>query len=97
MTNKIKKIKVSKLPKTFIIYVEKNKNRCGYIRFRSYPTEEGIKYEPSIVNSVNDASRYIGLDNTKREARKLRDRYNFNDISVVDETTKKSYVIQKKA
>ena len=97
MTSKIKKIKVSKLPKTFIIYVEKDKNRCGYIRFRSYPTESGIKYEPSIVSSMNDASRYIGLDNTKREARKIRDIYRFNNVSVLDETTKKSYMIQKKA
>jgi hypothetical protein len=97
MVSSIKKIRMSKLPKTFIICVENNKNKMGYIRFRSYPSEDGIKYEAGIVGDIEDASRYIGLDNTKREARKLRELYNFNNVSVLDEITKKSYMIQKKA
>lgn len=95
--NNIKKIKISKPPKTFIIYIKNDKNKNEYIRFRSYPTENEIKYEPSIVNNIEDASRYIGLDNTKREARKIRETYNFNSIYILDEMTKKSYMIQKKA
>jgi hypothetical protein len=93
--NSMKKIKISKLPKTFLICVGNNKK--GYIRSRSYLTETGIKYEPRVVNSIEDASRYIGLDNTKREARKIRDNYNFINVSILDETTKKIYMIQKKA
>ena len=97
MSSIIKKIKVVKLPKTFVICVENNKKKSGYLRFKSYPTENGLRYEPSIVNDIEDASRYIGLDNTKREARRMIEQYRFNSVSIFDETTKKSYLIQKKA
>lgn len=83
----------SRLPKTFLICVETKDGKSGYVRYLSYPTGNDFKYELNIVKKMGDASRYISLDNSKIEAKKIKEKHGFPVVHVVDETTKKMYPI----
>lgn len=74
--------------------VEDEKYGTGYIRFKSHILDNGdIKYDPTLVMKMSDASRYVTLDNSKLKAKELKSRYHISNIRVIDEATKKSYKI----
>lgn len=84
----------SKLPKTFIMSVEDEKRGTGYVRFKSRVADNGdIKYDITLVKRMSDASRYVTLDNSRLKAKELKSRYNFENVRIIDEATKKSYKI----
>ena len=85
--------KAAKLPKTFLVLVTTSSGKSGYIRFVGTQNGSKFEYDPVLTYRISDASRYVGLDNSKAEARKLKMRYSFREVFVVDETTRKHYVI----
>lgn len=84
----------TKLPKTFLVFVENNDGKFGYVRLASYHNEKGgIDYGIKLVKKISDASRYVTLENSKAKAKALKEKYKFDSVQVIDEATKKSYLI----
>lgn len=84
----------SKAPKTFLIFVTNKYGNTGYIRYKSTVSSIGkIHYEIILTEKVKDASRFVSGENTKNKARKLKERFKFRDVEVIDETIKRRYVI----
>lgn len=84
----------TKLPKTFLILAKTKNGKSGYVRFRSYFTEDGnVEYRMYLVGKVSEASKYVTLDNSKVKAKELKTKYGFAEVQVIDELSKKVYVI----
>lgn len=86
--------KKMKLPKTFVLIVETSDGKKGYLRFRSRMTNgDEIEYVPTLTGKITEASRYVTLENSREKAKLVKQTFGFTSVEVMDETTKKTYVI----
>lgn len=74
----------SSVPKTFIIFTRKGDHE-GYVRYFSNESPDGkIKFKCRIVSSKKDGSKFVNKVIAKELASKIKEKYQFDYIKVVD-------------
>ena len=83
----------TKLPKTFLVWARASDGKEGYVKFVGYQSGGDILYRISLTDKISKASRYVTLDNSKAKAKELKEKYLLEDVQVVDESSRKAYLI----
>lgn len=83
----------TKLPKTFLVRARASDGKEGYVKFVGYQSGGDILYRISLTEKISEASRYVTLDNSKAKAKELKERFLLEDVQVIDESSRKTYLI----
>lgn len=85
----------SKLSKTFVIFLKKNETE-GYLRFKSHQNiSNEISFHINIEKSIKNASIFINYERVKKIALKFIEKYNFDEVKIVDVKTSKLHYVKK--
>lgn len=85
----------SKLPKTFVIFLKTQEDE-GYLRYHSNQINHGdIFFTISLERKIQNASKFINLDNVKKNAKRFIRSGKFLEVQVIDEKIRKNIKIKK--
>lgn len=86
---------ISKIPKTFVIFFKQNQKE-GYLRFKSYrKMSDDIFFTINIEKNIKNASIFVNFDNVKKIANSFINKYNFDEIKIIDTKTSKIFYVKK--
>ena len=75
----------SKIPKTFIIFL-KQSDKEGYLRYHSHQTKTGdIYFTFTLEKNQKNSSKFVNFDNVKKIAKEYAQKYNFEEVKIIDE------------